>query len=123
MVLVDSRGTVVHGFPAESSDLHGYCNVQLSNAQLLSLGLGSILAFTDSTGKPYYSKGDKTAHVNFSLEVDDAAPGDFIEIHAGPKAESKRKVAAIKALRSVGVAGVPATVGAAMRFVLRAHAP
>ena len=94
-----------------------------TNSEVLGLGLAAAFLLTATNGKLIYSKGAATLKLPLPLLLADAAVGDIIELDEGRSGETIRKIRAIKKMRSTGVAGKPATVGATLRFVLKEHAP
>jgi hypothetical protein len=125
MLQLINGGVVVHEVgPFEMASNGGVPSVWLNSKSLRDLGFGHLLNLEDSeTGELYWSKGDETRQVAVALTVRaDAERGGTLELTEGVFAKTKRKVVAIKALRSTGVADKPATMGAEMRFVLLAHA-
>ena len=87
------------------------------------LGLDDIFLLRASNGTLIFSKGALTRELSLPLLLDNATVGDIIELDEGVFAKTIHKTRAIKKLRSTGVDGKPATVGAKLRFVLKEHAP
>jgi hypothetical protein len=95
----------------------------MTNQSLRNLGLIAILDIENSKGKLFWSEGAATRMIQVPLLLGDAEIGDVIALDRG-KGETQVKVAAIEAMRSVGVEGKRVTtIGATLRFVLREHAP
>ncbi len=124
--LVDPAGVVVHRLPVVQIRGVGATRkpaVVFSGATVRELGLAAAFVLTATDGSLIYAKGTASTELPLPLLLVDAEVGDPVELDEGKKAETIRKIGAIKLMGSTGVAGKPATVGATLRFELREHAP
>ena len=126
---MDRDGAVVYTHPAiEIRNLNNHsCGVSLTNKAVSDLGFGDIFLARDSRpgadNRLLFPKGVSTTHLSLPMELEEMDEGSEIKLELdGAKPETKLKIVAFKELRSAGVAGKPVTVGAALRFILHAHA-
>ena len=95
------------------------CRLQRSTFK--ALGLGTFFDIKRTDGKPYFTP--KARQYFVALQPDAVAVGKPIAFNPGSTLEAIAVIKALQALRSTGVVGKPATIGATLRFVLRSHAP
>ena len=103
------------------------CGLFLKNKAVGDLGFSAIFLARDprplAANRLLFTKGAVTTHLSLPMELGEVVEGSEIELELdGAKPETQLKIAAFKELRSAGVAGKPETVGAALRFILHAHA-
>ena len=122
--LVDDSGAVVYFIEnimlqGNGGSLMPCCRMQRSTFE--ALGLGTFFDIKRTDGKPYFTP--KARQYFVALQPDAVAVGKPIAFNPGSTLEAIAAIKALQALRSTGVVGKPATIGATLRFVLRSHAP
>ncbi len=119
-------GVIIHSFSV--SQISGVGRslkpaVPFSNTTLTDMGFDAIFLLKRSDGNAIFAKGAATVQLRIPLLLVDAEIGDEVDMDEGRYEETQLKVRAIKIMKSKGVAGMPATVGATLRFILLEHAP
>jgi hypothetical protein len=119
-------GVVVHSFGVLQISGAG-CSlkpaVQFRNTTLADMGFADIFLLKRSDGTLVFGKGAATLQLWIPLLLDVAKIGEEVKMDEGMKKDTQLKVRAIMSMESKGVAGMPATIGATLCFILQEHAP
>ena len=134
-MLLIKNGAVVHTLekPLMIREVNANSVITLNNDAVRGLGLVAVFDLRkEHTARPYYpnyfkktpaeKKKDKSTCLEIPLLLAVASTGDEIKLVDGQRMETAYKNAKIMELQSTGVAGKLETVGAALRFILHAHA-
>ena len=120
------NGVVIHSFSV--SQISGVGEslkpaVTFRNKPLTEMGFGDIFLLKETDGTLIFKEGAATVQVQIPLLLAVAKIGDEVEMDEGTRTGTQLKVRAIKSMKSKGVTGMPATIGATLRFILHEHAP